>query len=758
MQNAKCKMQNANKKSIAMKKILITIAVTCILQPGSYAQDTFNPGWAQRFQFVLDSIVAADNIMGATAAVMVPGEGIWSGISGNSLPGVPLTPDKRFGIGSNTKLFIAVTIMKLQELGLLSLDDHLYQWLPPYPNIDSNITIRQLLSHQSGIYNYTDHPDFLFAVLADTAHCWNAQEILGYVLAPNFEPGTGWRYSNTNYILAGIIIEAATGESWVQKLHEIIFDPLNMDSTFVGAYEPPNGPMAGMQWWWGTGTYYTYPVTSFFSAVGAAGAILSTPREMVQWYNALFEGQLLSDPSMQLILDFEAASLFGLGIVEYADATLHYPWYNHGGNVFSFSSQVIFDLKTHAKFCVIKNSLPMDLLDYLIDPMMEVLYFEYPKKPNDAGIDRIINPEEHTCAETVVPLVSLKNFGNAPLLNVNIHCRLDSIPPTNYTWTGWLGSGDSTVVSLPLIAPGSGCHILKVYTSGPNNAGDEYLYNDTASVHLIENSSAVSTFPLVQEFEDPLFPPEGWITAPDILTQWGPTMLSSFSGSGCAVKCNVWDDHPGARYNLDMPMINLTGINDPTLYFTYAYACGYSSSAMHYDTLKILISTDCGTTWQTLFYKGGVDLRTSMVSTIPFFPQSGQWRNVMVSLGAYTGEVIIRFQDICGYGNNLFLDDVRVDYPTGWNNEKITGTGLQITNCPNPCAVSTTFSYNLGTASEVKLQIFNTLGQLVAEPVHSWQQPGDHEFGWNAGNLPSGIYFYRIRAGNKTGSGKIVKQ
>ena len=162
-----------------MKKLLIIIAVAFILHHNSHAQSTFDPTWAARFQTVLDSVVAADNIMGATAAVMAPGEGIWSGISGNSMPGVPLTSEMRFGIGSNTKLFIAVTMMKLQEEGLLSLDDHLYQWLPSYSYIDSSITIRQLLSHQSGIYNYTDNNSFWNEVYADTAHFWTPQEILG---------------------------------------------------------------------------------------------------------------------------------------------------------------------------------------------------------------------------------------------------------------------------------------------------------------------------------------------------------------------------------------------------------------------------------------------------------------------------------------------------------------------------------------------------------------------------------------------------
>ena len=192
-----------------MKKIMITTITAFILQLSGFCQSGFDPGWATRFQEVLDSVRLAENVMGVAAAVYTPDQGIWTGISGNSIPGQLLTPDMRLGIGSNTKLFIAVTMMKLQEANVLSLDDHLYQWLPTFPYIDSSITIRQLLNHQSGIRSFTDNPDFWATVLGDTSHLWTLPEILGYVWPPYFEPGTAWRYSNTNYILAGMIINSS---------------------------------------------------------------------------------------------------------------------------------------------------------------------------------------------------------------------------------------------------------------------------------------------------------------------------------------------------------------------------------------------------------------------------------------------------------------------------------------------------------------------------------------------------------------------
>ena len=112
-----------------------------------YSSTNFDPAWANRFQTVLDSVRIATGMKGASLAVQVPGQGLLTCVSGISSPGVPVTKERRFGIMSNTKLFIAVVLAKLQEQGILSLDDHLYQWLPTYPHVDSTVTIRQLLSH-----------------------------------------------------------------------------------------------------------------------------------------------------------------------------------------------------------------------------------------------------------------------------------------------------------------------------------------------------------------------------------------------------------------------------------------------------------------------------------------------------------------------------------------------------------------------------------------------------------------------------------
>jgi hypothetical protein len=97
------------------------------------------------------------------------------------------------------------------------------------------------------------------------------------------------------------------------------------------------------------------------------------------------------------------------------------------------------------------------------------------------------------------------------------------------------------------------------------------------------------------------------------------------------------------------------------------------------------------------------------------------------------------------------------DFPTGIRSDRIPNDGLRISNWPNPVLQQTTFSFNLKEPGHVKIQVFDNIGRLVAEPLNSCLPQGENNVVWNAGNLPGGFYFYRLLAGLETGTGKIVK-
>jgi D-alanyl-D-alanine carboxypeptidase len=616
----------------------------------------FNPVWANRLQTVLDNVMQANpNNKGASVAVYTPEEGLWTGVSGISRPGVPITPDMRFGIGSNTKLFVAVALLKLQEEGILSLDDHLYQWLPSFKNVDSTATVRQLLTHQSGIFDYlNDSPVMIQDMWADTSRFWSANEVLATIGEPHFSPGNGYRYSNTNYLLAAMVIEAATGKTWVQNLHDLIFDPLHLDSTFVGAFETSNGPVAAT-WDKVSGELINNsPMTAAYSMAHGAGAILSTASEMVQWYYALFNGSIISNNSLGLLLSIDPSSLYGLGIIE----NEFYPHnYNHSGGILGYGSMMVFDIRRKAIMCFLFN----DRYTFLekIVPMLDVFFYEYPKRSSDVEILNIISPWEHAFSDTITPKVELKNNGSSPLTSVTLNYKVDDAVVSVFNWTGRLMPGGKIKVSLPAIKTGEGFHRFTCYTTLPNGEPEGYTFNDTLQSNFFVTTQASSIPWLFEGFDGNGFPPEGWTLNSSSILQWGVTPLARLDGSGALVANNF--DGPGVigQYrDLQLPLIKNSSLNYTDFSFDYAYS---SYPDIFRDSLQVSVSLDYGETWQNLFYEGGLSLQTTSSQKGRYYPKSpGEWKHVSFSLSGFEGDILIRFRARYGFGNNLYIDNIRV--------------------------------------------------------------------------------------------------
>ena len=154
---------------------------------------------------------------------------------------LPATPQTIYHIGSITKLFTAVSVMQLVEAGRISLDDKLSRFFPTFPN-GANISIRELLMHRSGIPNYLDSAVADAAVLKPTT----PQAIVAWAASqpPSFAPGTAYAYSNTNYVLLGLIVEQVAKMPLRAYYAQHIFAPAGMTQTYVGT-----APAGALQWW-----------------------------------------------------------------------------------------------------------------------------------------------------------------------------------------------------------------------------------------------------------------------------------------------------------------------------------------------------------------------------------------------------------------------------------------------------------------------------------------------------------------------------
>jgi len=713
----------------------------------------FNPVWANRFQTVLDSIMDVTGGKGASVAVYTPEEGLWTGISGTSGGWTPITEDMRFGIGSNTKLFIAVAMAKLHEDGVLSLDDSLEKWLPSFQHIDPTATIRQMLSHQSGFYDYwNDVPSLIDSIWPDTNRFWTSEELIDFIGPPHFAPGNGYRYSNTNYVLSGMIMEEATGKTWVQVLHDIIFDPLDLDSTFVGAYESNPGPVAA-EWDAWSGTVITNsPMTAEYSQGNACGGILSTPSEMVQWYNALFDGEIIANTTLDMVLSFDPSSYAGLGIFESGENPLYY---YHTGGMLGYISLAMYDTRRDAVIVMMFNDRESDI-GLKFNALLGVFFVDYPKRPDDAGIASIIDPWSHYCSTTLWPQVELTNFGYDSLTSVTITYYVDGGEAWPYDWTGSLQQGETEVVSLPWSIYDAGDHTFTCYTSMPNENPDGYSWNDTLRSDFYINESIPLISGLYETFDGTGFPHEGWMHNSSSIYRWMETSLTGLNSQGACVKNNFDFSGTFGRYHdLVLPLLDITGLYNTDFSFDYAYASfpGYRG-----DSLHVSISEDCGETWETLFYDGGLSLRTAPNSPTEFYPAGpDDWEHLSYSLEDYTGEILIRFRARYGAGNNLYIDNILIGSPVGIDEEPAgIHPGLNLTACPNPFTQTAIIEYRLDSIQMVTLAIYDYLGQQLTLLVNAKQQSGTYRVDWNAEGLPSGLYFVSLRAGNQRILEKMV--
>ncbi len=214
-----------------MKRTLFLLTTICALSASLCLRAQLPAAYAARLQSTLDSLCRRHHIKGASAAVYVPGSGVWTGVHGESHTGMPISSGMAFPLNSNTKTYLAAQMLRLQEQGALQLSDTIGKWIRNVPNVNGQVTIRQLLNHTSGIFSYTNNPDLSDSLESDLSRVWQPQELLRFINRPVFAPGGGWDYSNTNYLLAGMIASQVTGMPVEQAIRTKLLAPAGLSKT-----------------------------------------------------------------------------------------------------------------------------------------------------------------------------------------------------------------------------------------------------------------------------------------------------------------------------------------------------------------------------------------------------------------------------------------------------------------------------------------------------------------------------------------------
>ena len=257
----------------------------------------------------------------------------------------PINTDDKFQIGSVSKQFIAVAILKLQEEKKLSIDDEIVKFLPDLISL-KGIRIKDVLNHTSGVANYTDQKKFW--ELVDFNRTFKFEDILNFVvkLPLDFSPTTKWNYSNSGYIIAGKIVEVVSGQSWDQYIKINFLDPLQMNNTGYSEYFSKVSDIIGYSELNGK----LVPVPEFnMSWALSAGALYSTLDDLLKWTDIYEASTLLSEDSkLQMQTPFLKNYALGLSILKFNNEIK----ISHGGRTPGFTTNLAY-LKT-SKLKVVK--------------------------------------------------------------------------------------------------------------------------------------------------------------------------------------------------------------------------------------------------------------------------------------------------------------------------------------------------------------------------------------------------------------------
>jgi D-alanyl-D-alanine carboxypeptidase len=286
---------------------------------GSADEQARRPCARDPFQHALDTARASIDSPGASAAVLIPGQPLWAGTSGfaDVRSHRRVTPGALFEIASVTKTLTAALVLKLTERHVLSLDDHLSRWVPEFPNAD-RITLRELLAHTAGTRDFHTVAFDRAQRRAGPDSTWPAERTLHYATRPIGGPGRQWSYSNTDYLLLGLVIERATHSTIAEQLHRRLLPRGDFPRlVFQGAERPTGAVATGYEDVNGDFTYEAFKGHPFIpsreeaTTAGAAGSVAASAGDLARALHGILAGNLISAASRRAMTTWVKTDLGG---------------------------------------------------------------------------------------------------------------------------------------------------------------------------------------------------------------------------------------------------------------------------------------------------------------------------------------------------------------------------------------------------------------------------------------------------------------
>lgn len=376
--------------------------------------------------------------------------------------------------------------------------------------------------------------------------------------------------------------------------------------------------------------------------------------------------------------------------------------------------------------------------------------------PADASVESILKPSGVFCSLEFAPEFSLVNYGADPLNSVTINYQLDAEPVQMVNWTGNLISLMSETVVLPTMSPAGGNHILEIWTSAPNGSIDIVPGNDRKSSAFTNNAPPVGqSVPLIADFESGAFPMAGWsIENPDNSVTWD--LYQGVSGFGNGQRCIRMNNfnYPSNFVVdiLNLPTMDISNLPGDLMTFDIAYQL--RNLIGRADTLKVQVSTDCGTSWANVYVNSGEDMTTTISSTseIDFVPLASEWRKESIDLSPFSSSnsVMIRFWHKNLQENNLYIDNIQIGGLVGTTAAEVQSQEISLHPNPVKDRMVLTFSQTLALGARIRI-INPSIGIVKTFEPRTY---GSTSLELDVSDLAAGAYFLELQSS----AGRVVKK
>ena len=353
------------------------------------------------------------------------------------------------------------------------------------------------------------------------------------------------------------------------------------------------------------------------------------------------------------------------------------------------------------------------------------------------------------CSTSVTPTVDITNPGVTTLTSADVQYKIDNGATQTTTWNGSLASGATTTLTLPTINTTVGSHTVTATLTNINGQSDLNTGNNS-KVGTFGVMDVPGYTPIVEGFVSTTFPPSGWlVNNPDQQTTWiRSASVGGYQNSTNSAKYAFYNIPADAWDELYAKNFDLSDNSQPAA--TMEFAIAKAKYTGYVDQLQVKVSTDCGISWDVVYDKTDANGLNTATSTGDWKPNNAsQWRTETVDLTSYLGssDVIVKFVATSGYGNNMYIDDINIQYGT---NVGIANTeSLTVTAYPNPANESTIVHVGGSLYGHGTLEVLNVMGQVMTTLVAK----SNSTIEVNTSALPSGMYFYRL-----TSNGKVVAQ